>query len=210
MRITTLLAVLSFSASGFAQSWEIGGAAGGGFTRLVTASAAAGSARAGLGESYAAGAALTQDLYPRLSGQIRYTFRPSSLIVSSGSERAAFDAVSHAMHYDFLFHAKPAGSPVRPYLAAGAGVRIFRGTGREAAYQPAQDYVLLTRTLEWKPLISAGGGVQFAASPRVSFRLELRNYSTPIPKKVLAPAAGASVRGWLHEIVPLAGIGFIF
>jgi len=210
MRITTLLALLVFSAPGFAQSWEIGGAAGGGFARRVTASGATGSARTGLDESFAAGAVLVQDLYTRVSGQIRYTFRPSALVVSSGSERAMFDAVSHALHYDLLFHSKPAGSAVRPFLAAGAGVRVFRGTGREAAYQPAQDYVLLTKTQEWKPLISAGGGVQFAVSPRVRLRLELRNYSTPFPRKVLAPAAGASIKGWLHEIVPLAGIGFAF
>jgi hypothetical protein len=41
-------------------------------------------------------------------------------------------------------------------------------------------------------------------------RTEFRDYVTPFPKKVITPATGAKVSGWLHDIVPMVGIGFSF
>ena len=43
------------------------------------------------------------------------------------SELVTFAGQSHAMHYDFLIHASPRGSVIRPYVAFGAGVKFFRG-----------------------------------------------------------------------------------
>ena len=193
-----------------AQQWAIGGAIGGGFTPQVGVTSAAGRAGTGLANGLAATAAVGQNLNRHWSGEIRYTFRGGSLLASGPIGDVRFGARSHSVHYDILIHARPAGSAIRPFAAGGAGIRVFQGTGREAAYQPLQEYVLLTKTREWKPLINAGGGIKAALSPHVWLRLEVRDYFTPFPSKVIAPATGATVKGWLHDIVPLCGISYAF
>jgi hypothetical protein len=110
------------------------------------------------------------------------------------------------IHYDVLVHVKPAGSRIRLFLAAGAGARVFRGTGREAAYQPLQQFALLTKTQEAKPLVSLGAGVKAAVSPRLVLRVEFRDYISPFPTQVITPAIGSKLGGWLHDIVPFIGV----
>jgi hypothetical protein len=210
MRTSLFLIVTAFAATGFAQTWEVGGAAGAGFSKALGVSSAAGQASAGFGNSAAFGGFLGQNLYRSLSGEIRYTFRPSDLKLSSGASHTTFQGVSHAVHYDMLFHTKPEDSPLRPFVAAGGGVKVFCGVGKEAAYQPLQEFALLTKTREWKPMISFGGGMKWTLSPRAFLRFEFRDYLTPFPKQVIAPSPGSSLGGWLHDIVPLAGISYAF
>jgi hypothetical protein len=205
-----LLAPLALIQAGLAQGWEAGASGGVGFTNQLAVSNVAGRASAGFTGTAAASGYLGQDLYRYLGGEVRYTFRPSDLQLSSGAGKVRFDGLSHALHYDLVVHNKPAGSPARLFLAAGAGFRVFRGTGRETAYQPLQEFALLTKTQEWKPLISIGGGVKVAVSSRLSFRAEFRDYVSPFPKKVITPSTGAKLSGWLHDIVPLAGISYAF
>lgn len=210
MRSSSLLAVL-LTAAGVApaQIWEVGGAGGAGFSTHSTVSNAGGKASAGLTNTPAAGVLVGQELNSRISGEIRYTFRPGGLKLSAGGDKATFNAQSHAFHYDVLYYTRPATAPVRPFLTAGAGARVFRGTGREHAYQPLQEFALLTKTREWTPLISLGAGVKKRIAPRVFLRVELRDYLTPFPKDVIAPAAGGKQSGWLHDFVPLVGISFL-
>jgi hypothetical protein len=92
---------------------------------------------------------------------------------------------------------------------AGGGASVY-GTGGEHAYQPASGFALLTRTQELKPLVSAGGGVKVALGDSLQLRLEIRDYITPFPKEVVAPAPGARIKGWLHDFVPTAGISVKF
>ena len=47
-------------------------------------------------------------------------------------------------------------------------------------------------------------------SDSVYLRLEIRDYITPFPKQVVAPAPGAKLKGWLHDFVPMVGIGVRF
>jgi hypothetical protein len=209
-QIHFLLALSALAHAGLAQTWEVGGAGGGGFSRQIAVSNASERASAGFAHSAAFGGFLAQNLYRSLSGEIRYTFRPSGLQVSSGGSKATFQGQSHALHYDVLIYTKPADSPVRPFLAAGAGVKVFRGTGRESAYQPLQELALLTKTEQWKPLISIGGGAKWVLSPRLFLRVEFRDYVTPFPERVIAPSSGSKLGGWLHDIVPLAGVSYVF
>ena len=81
-----------------------------------------------------------------VGGEARYTFRQDDLRVSSGSTKATMTGQSHAIHYDVLVHLTPKESGIRPFLAAGAGVKFYRGTGAEAPYQPLSSLVVLTHT----------------------------------------------------------------
>jgi hypothetical protein len=44
----------------------------------------------------------------------------------------------------------------------------------------------------------------------VRVRLDFRDYITPFPKQVIAPARFATARGFLHMFTPLLGVGFAF
>ena len=192
------------------QQWEIGAVGGFGFPRADTVTNATGSAKAGFENGAAAGAIAGQNLYSHLGGEMRYTYRFGALMVSGGGSKATFAAQTHAIHYDLLFYSAPRGARVRPYVAGGGGIKFFRGTGQEHAYQPLSDFALLTKTQEVKGLISVGGGVKAEISTHALLRLEFRDYITPFPKQVITPSPGAKLSGWLHDFVPMVGITFAF
>jgi len=145
-----------------------------------------------------------------LGGELRYLFLVDNLKVSQGGTQANLAARSHLLHYDLLFHATPPRSPVRPFVAVGGGARIIEGTGTQQVYQPLSQYALLTATREIVPLISVGAGVKFKLSSRVNLRAEVRDYINPSLSSVIAAPPGASLHGWIHEIVPLAALTYTF
>jgi hypothetical protein len=193
-----------------AQEWEVGAVGGFGFYRNATVQNSTGSGKAGINSALAAGLFGGNNMYERLGGEMRYTYRAGKLKVAGGGQRADFNGESHAIHYDLLFHFADRRSRIRPFVAGGAGVKVYRGTGVEKAFQPANKFALLSKTQEVKGLISAGAGVKVALSDLFQLRLEVRDYITPFPKEVIAPAPGASIKGWLHDFVPMVGIGFTF
>lgn len=193
-----------------AQQYEFGGLGGLGFLNGSTVTAPAGTATAGFKPGFAAGILLGHRMYPLLSGEVRYIFRKQDLRLTSGGQEPTFGAQSHIVHYDVLLHTRSGDSHVQPFAAVGGGMKIYRGTGVEAAYQPLGNFAYLTKTQDVRPLISAGGGVKVRVAPRILLRVEFRDYITPFPVKVITPASGAKIKGWVHDIVPMAGISFEF
>jgi hypothetical protein len=210
IRRYVLTALVVIAPSCFAQKWEVGGVTGGGFTSGVTVSNGIGTADAGFGNGLAFGAVLGQNLYPRISGELRYTYHFNDLQLSSAGQSASFKGVTHSMHYDIVVHGRTRRSRVQPFGAAGGGVRVFRGVGTESAYQPLSGFALLTKTQQWSPMLTFGGGIKCAIAPRVLLRIEVRDYFSRFPTTVIAPAPGARLSGWLHDLVPLAGVTFVF
>jgi hypothetical protein len=96
------------------------------------------------------------------------------------------------------------------FIAGGAGVKVYSGTGTEQTYQPLSNIALLTKTNQWQPLVSVGGGVKFSLTQASMLRLEAHDYLTPFPKNVIAPAEGSKVGGWLSDFVLEAGLSFAF
>ncbi len=209
-RLFILTALVLVAPACLAQKWEVGGVTGGGFTNGLTVSNAIGTASTGFDKGLAFGAVLGQNLYPRVSGELRYTYNFSDLRVSGAGESATFRGLTHSIHYDILVHARRSHSHVRPFAAAGGGVRLFRGVGTESAYQPLSGFALLTKTNQWTPMAAFGGGIKYVLGQRVLLRIEVQNYFSRFPTKVIAPAPGAHLAGWLHELVPMAGITFVF
>jgi opacity protein-like surface antigen len=192
------------------RQWELGAAAGFGAMRNATISNPSGSAAAGMDNRFAASVVLGQDLYQRLGGELRYTFRDDDLVLKSGGTKVNMDGESHLMQYDTLFYAVRKGSRIRPYAAAGAGIRWFSGTGNEYVNQPLGNFALLTKTDEVKPLISVGGGVKVRVTSHLDVRLDFRDYISPFPEKLFVAAPGSKIRGWLNDFVPFAGVGWVF
>src|SRR5215813_10100939 len=94
--------LLFFAGAAFAQQWEFGGSAGASFLPMRSVTSPAGSANAGFQPGFAAGAYVGQQLNPRISGEVHYTFQQSNLKLSSGSTTATFSGNSHAIYYDVL------------------------------------------------------------------------------------------------------------
>ena len=192
-----------------AQSWEAGGSAGYSIYRDASVTASTVTGRTGFSPGIAFGGLLGNDVSRFVGGEVRYTYQAGDPRVSSGSTKARADGESHALHYDVLIHATRKEAAVRPFVAVGAGVKIFRGTGAEPAFQPLSNLIVLTHTTQVEPLISVGAGLKFKVSRHVRFRLDFRDYATPVPEKLLASPSGKA-GGWMHGFVFLAGISTVF
>ncbi len=204
------IAVLMSCPAVFAQGWEAGVAAGAAVNPSSQVTGPAGKASAGLAMAPAFGVYLGQDVTARLGGEIRYTFRPGDLRLSSGKAKVTFGGESHLVHYDLLVYGAARQAPIRTFFAIGAGARLTRGTGQEASYQPLMQHALLTRTRHVQPVASLGAGLKMSFGTGRTLRVEFRDYVSPFPVKVIAPAGGAKIHGWLHDITPLIGLGWTF
>ncbi len=193
-----------------AQTYEVGASGGFGFTRNAEVTNPAGSGRVGLKNQPAVGGWIGFNDYARVGGEFHYLYRLGDLHVEGGGQKADFAAESHLVYYEFLYHSARRESRLRFFAAGGGGMRIFRGTGAEHAYQPASNFAWLTKTREVQGMISAGGGAKFSMGKSMLLRLEFRDYMTPFPKDVITPATGAKIKGWLHDFVPMVGFGVKF
>jgi opacity protein-like surface antigen len=200
--------LLASAPAALAQKWEVGVAGGGNFYTSQTVSNPAGNATAGLANGFALGGWLGSNINNLLGGELRYDYDHSDLKLSSGGTSVSFPGQSNAIHYDLLMHFAPSESPVRPFLAAGAGVKIYSGIGHEQPFQPLSNVALLTQTHDIRPLISVGGGIKFALAKNTQLRVEVHDFLTPFPQTVIAPAEGSKVGGWLSDFVVMAGLSF--
>jgi hypothetical protein len=203
-----LILGLGLGLSCFAQQWELGGSAGAGFRSGVSVTSPKGNATTGFKPGVAFGVFLSQKLNPRFSGEVRYGFLQNNLRLSSGGDEATFSGLAHVLHYDVLIHSNRAESSMQPFAIVGGGMKVFRGTGKEAAYQPLSQFGYFTKTQEVKPMASVGGGLRFMLSPRVYLRVEVRDFITTFPEEIIAPAPGAKFGSVLHQIVPMVGISY--
>jgi hypothetical protein len=194
----------------FAQHWEIGGVGGGSFYTKQEVTRGSAKADAGFAPGYAAGFVLGQEMGRTWGGELRYTFQSNEAELKAGGNKATFGAQSHTIHYDFLLHLSPSGSKVRPYISFGAGIKHYRGTGTEAVVQNLSEYALLTKSNDTTPVAVFGAGVKIKVGDKSSLRVEVKDYLSPVPTKVITPNRGAELSGWVHNFVPMVGISYIF
>ena len=207
----TILLLLSLTAATcFAQQWELGGLGGAGFLKGLPVNSPLGSATAGFKSGMAFGGFIGHSTYKHIGGELHYGYLKSDLKVQSGSQQATFAGEAHVAHYDVILRTNRRGSRVEFFAALGGGVKIFRGTGKEAAYQPLNQYAYLTKTQSVKPMASVGGGLKFSLTEHVFLRTEFRDYITMFPKDLITPAPGAKISGILHDFVPMVGISIVF
>ncbi len=211
MKLAQILVVCSvaLAPAALAQKWEVGGGAGGGFYTSQDVKHDDGtSASAKIETGVAAGAWVGNNTSDHFGGELRYDYQRGNLMLNRAGEQATFSGDSHAIHYDFLWHTAPQGAKVRPYIAFGGGIKVYRGLGKEALVQPLSRYALLTKTTEVQGMGSVGVGVKMKIADRWQLRLDVHDYITPFPKQVIAPNIGAHVGGVLHQIVPTFGLTY--
>ena len=190
--------------------WEAGVAGGFGWHSSQTVEARGASAKVGIGGAIAASGHVGHNMYRLVSGEIRYTLQMHDLKVSAGGEKTGFNAQSHAIHYDFLIHRAPVEAKVRPFLAFGGGIKSVRGTGKETPFQPLSQFAILTHTNQWLGMGTVSGGAKWRLGERTLFRAEIRYYISRFPDQVIAPSSGDRLKGWMHNLVPMAGISYTF
>jgi hypothetical protein len=190
-----------------AQSWEVGGGVGGGFYTSDTVTSPAGSASAKIQTGLAGSAWVGNTWQGRWSGELRYDYGMGDLALSQGGTKATFGAHTQQFHYDLMWHATSSESRIRPYVAVGAGVKLYQGVGAQMAYQPLSNVALLTQQQDLTPMVSAGAGVKFQISSHFQLRMDVHDYLTPFPKTVITPNGGR-VGGWLQDFVPMIGISY--
>jgi len=205
-----LIAALAAPAVLVAQSFEIGGAGGFAVQRGTSVEKGAVSGTVGFKDAPLAGA-WAGEAGRRWGGEVRYLYRRGDARVEVGSEKYSFAARQHIVTGDLLFFFRSGKeAPVRPFVVFGGGVRRAEGTGQPTAFHPGSQYAALTRTSETLPVGDFGLGVRFKAGRSGVFRVEVRDYLSPKTDNVIAAAPGAKLKGLMHDVVVMAGIGWVF
>jgi hypothetical protein len=202
--------LLMLASSGGAQSREIGILGGGGVSNGLSIFGAPVPASTALHAGPVVGVLLGQDLYSHWSGEIRYLFEQREFRVASDGASVGFSGQAHSLHYDLVYQRRTRDQWIRPYAAAGGGVKLFRGTGQETSYRPLMEDAYLTKTLQIQPMLTAGGGVKIQVGSRVMLRIDMRDEITRFPDKIVAAAPGRKIEGWLHDFVPGVGFSWMF
>jgi hypothetical protein len=193
-----------------AQNWEIGAGAGYGFYHNGSIISPNGTADAGIRNRFTATGYVTEDLFDRFSGEIRYVYHDGDTFLRSGSVLGIVQAQSHTITYDALIQFKPRDHRVRPYVGGGLGGKYYNTTGPVPVPQPLPRIALLTRQSEWKAVFDFGGGIRVRVQEHLTLRGDLRDYITVFPHNLFLPVANATTRGILHQVTPMFGVGVNF
>jgi hypothetical protein len=203
------LALTGLLAAGVAcaQEWEVGAIGGYGYAPHLTVNKGSASAETGISSGGVVGVFAGDDMYKFWSGELRYLYRFDDLKLSSGNVKAPnFGAHTHIITTDFLGHFRPKGSTFRPFIAFGGGAKVMVGSGIESAGQPLGSFAALTATHEILPVGDVGAGVKIDLHKNLRLRVEMRDYISPAPNKVIAPAPGASLGGVLNDLQGMVGL----
>jgi len=198
------------AAGASAQIWEVGALGGYGFTNDLSVNSPAGSATAGLAKGGAVGVFGGGDTHNYFSGEARYLYLFSDLRLSSGNTSVDFGAHTPIAEGAILAHFRPRTAKVRPFIAFGGGLKWVIGTGVESAGQPLGRFAALTATHESLPTADVGAGVKINLRDHLRLRVEVRDYLSATPNKVIQPAPGSSLSGILNNIVALGGLSYTF
>jgi opacity protein-like surface antigen len=214
MRLTLCSFGLAITISSvcLAQPWELGASGGYGWYHDPSIVNTSGSAQAGIPARAAFGVTFTQNMYNHVGGEIRYLFRFGGPELKSSGIESNLDGHTNIVTYDFLFYTSSTESSIRPYVAGGAGIKVYTGLGPRflSVDQPLANFALLRPVTQVEPAISVGAGVKFFVHKRVQLRVDFRAYMTPLPDQLFRPVGPSLIRGWLYDFVPLAGISYVF
>ncbi len=208
--IRVFLAAAVFASLAAAQIWEAGVLGGFGITPDKSVTSADGSATTGLKNGGTFGIFGGANDYKYIGGEASYLYRLSDLKLSSGGTQVDFAGHTQFLDFRFLVHFAAREQRFRPFVAVGGGVAIYSGTGEPNAAQPLNNFAALTNTRETKPMASGAAGIKYRLTHHLGLRFEFRDYATPFPNRLIGPAPGASVSGWLQNLEAVGGIAGVF
>jgi hypothetical protein len=212
MRLTRISVALTFILTPLclAQQWEVGAASGFGWTDSASIGNLGQSASAGLHPGAVLGGLLGDNMYNYIGGEVRYLFQWGAPRLQFQGTRADMSGYSNLLVYDLLIHIKDRDSRIRPFFAAGAGIKIYTGTGQLDLTQPLVRFALLAPGTQVEPAISVGFGLKYKVERHVMLRADFRTYMTPLPGDLFRTNIGSDIRGWVFDFVPQVGVSYIF
>lgn len=212
MRVTAglVIAVSILASPCLAQEWELGGAGGYGFYTNPTIRSTLGSVEPGFAPKGAIGVVFGQNMYEHLGGEVRWLYQFGGPELKYSGTVASATGYSNLVTYDLLFHMSNREARLRPYVAAGAGVKAFTSRELRSTGQPIVAPVFLLSHTQAEPAISAGVGLKYKITEHAVLRLDFRTYFSPCPDDIFRPIATSTIHGWIYNFVPLGGISYVF
>ena len=209
LRLSITAGVLtSLIPAAYGQKWEVGAGGGASFYNSKTITGGPTDVAAKFKPGYGFTGYFGQ-IGNKVGGEVRYTFLSNDMELSNGGNSFTMGGRSQSIQYNFIYYFSDKESKLRPYVSGGGGMKQYTGKGTNSAFQPFMASAVLTNTSEWKPLVSAGGGVRYSMSPKMQLRAEVLAYMTQAPTQVITPVLG-SISGWYFDIVPMVTLSYVW
>jgi hypothetical protein len=119
-----------------------------------------------------------------------------------------FGGHTHIVTGDILGHFRPRTARIRPFIAFGGGVKLLKGTGTESAAQPLGRFAALTHTQETQAVGDLGFGVKVNWRKSWRVRLEVHDYISHSPSKVIAAAPGATITSAMNDVQGMVAVSY--
>jgi hypothetical protein len=206
--IITLAAALAIPCA--AQEWELGAAGGYGWHSNPSILSNAGSIQSGFASRGVMGVVFGQNLYEHVGGEVRWLYQFGGPELKSQGIETNPTGYSNLLTYDLLVHIAHREAKLRPYVAGGAGIKIYTGSQHRFINQPFLPSAVVLPETQVVAAISAGGGLKYQVSRDILLRLDFRTYFTPCPDRILRPLGASYIHGWMYNFVPLGGVSFVF
>ena len=208
--MSKFLFALLFTATIFAQQFEIGATVGYGLYRDGTIFSSSGTADAGIRNRFAAGINIGEEISDYVSAEFRYLYHDGHPFLEAPGIKSDIQGNSDALTYAFLFHFKKREHRWRPFVAGGVGAKEYVIAGPAPFPQPIPQIASLTANDIWKVVFSVGGGLKFRLREHVLLRAEFRDYITTFPRQQIVPAPHNTARGIFEQFTPLFGVTYTF
>jgi hypothetical protein len=149
-------------------------------------------------------------MYEHIGGELRYLFRFGGPQLQDHGTTASMTGYSNAITYALMIHMTSRDVKVRPFVSAGAGIKVYTGTGYIAPGQPLIGYALLRPVNQVEPAIDLGAGVKWKVARHVQLRADFRVYMTPLPDEIFRPTGFSRIHGWVYDFAPQLGVSYVF
>jgi hypothetical protein len=208
LRAFALTILLSCSCA--AQRWEIGGLGGFAWYQNATITSPTGSVEAGFTPKFAMGVDFGENMYKYIGGEVRWMLIFGQPLLRMHGIQANARGYTNLVNYDLLIHTAREEAKIRPFFAAGAGIKVYSATDRINPAQPLREFAVLRRVNQTEPLISVGGGLKYVVHKHVQLRVDFRTYMTPTPDELFRRTLVSTIHGWVYNFVPTAGLSYLF
>ena len=208
LRCLALAMLLSCSCA--AQPWEIGGLAGFAWYQNATITNPTGSVEAGFTPKFATGVVFGENIHKYIGGEVRWMLIFGQPLLRMDGIQANATGYTNLVDYDLFIHTARERAKIRPFLAAGAGVKVYSETGGINLTQPLLGFAVLRRVNQTEPLIRVGGGLKYKVHRHVQFRVDFRTYMTPTPDELFRRTLVSTIHGWVYNFVPTVGLSYLF
>ena len=210
MRLALLsLAVAACATGCLAQSWELGGGIGYGWTLDSGVTNTPNGTHVGHEARGAFTIVADENPYNYIGGEFQYLFRPGGVQLRSNGITETASGYSNVIVYNLMVHMTPKESNFRPFVAVGAGIKVYTNS-EPLMPQPLSSSAFLAQGTQVEPALSFAGGAKFLLPHHVQLRLDTRVYAGPTPDRLVLAIRPSRTKGWIFDFVPMLSVAYVF